>query len=99
MAEFEIHKISLGTTRSIPMNVYVDEKLVHASRPVVECGADQPITIDKMYGPLVFAEVRITAVSETCEWVVERQNIADPTEWVEVARFPGQLSEEFSDHG
>jgi hypothetical protein len=62
----------------------------------VEVGVNQPVTIDKLFGPLIFADVRVTADFKTCEWVIERQRI-DSQRWVEVARIPGQLDEEYDE--
>jgi hypothetical protein len=55
-----------------------------------------PLKIEKMFGPLIFAAIRIHADPETCEWVIERQRI-DTTEWIVVAKIPGQIPEEFKE--
>jgi len=62
---------------------------------IICCGY-VPVVLMKMFGPLIFADIRIRAESKTCEWVVERQNIKT-MEWVEVIRIPGQLEDEFKD--
>lgn len=77
------------------MNVEVEGRLVHSSSNEVRVGVGNPVIVNKEYGPLVFAQVRITAEYETCEWVVERQWVSNG-EWIEVARFPGQIDEEFT---
>lgn len=66
------------------------------SRPVVEVGCGETIEIDKMYGPLVFWSIRVTADRETVEWVVERE-FGPEGEWSEVTRIPGQLVSDFID--
>jgi hypothetical protein len=60
----------------------------------VSCG--KTVVIDKLYGPLVFADIRVRAEHQNCEWVIERQRI-DTSEWIEVARIPGQIDGEFRD--
>lgn len=64
----------------------------------VNISADQPVIVDKMFGPLVFTAIRVTADFKTCEWVVERQTI-NTGEWVEAIRIPGQRDEEFAELG
>lgn len=66
------------------------------SQHLVETAADEPITIEKLYGPLIFADLRVTAHSLTCEWVIERQRI-NTGSWSEGARLPGQLDDEFDE--
>ena len=60
------------------------------------CCGYVPVVLSKMYGPLIFADIRIRADSETCEWIIERENIKT-MEWVEVIRIPGQVAVEFED--
>lgn len=62
----------------------------------LDIGADQPVILDKMYGPLIFANLRVTAEFKTCQWVIERKRI-DSGEWVEVARVDGQLEHEYDE--
>lgn len=57
---------------------------------------DVTVTVDKMFGPLIFMPLRVTASTSTCEWIVERQGGPDD-EWTEVARVPGQLDSDFPD--
>jgi len=59
------------------------------------CCGYVPVVLSKMFGPLIFADLRIRAVM-SCEWVVERQNIKT-NEWVEVIRIPGQAPGEFTE--
>ena len=81
-------------------HVYEEHGSVHISagdKPVtVEIGVGVPVTIDKCFGPLIFAELRVTADFQSCEFVIERQRI-DCGEWVEVARVPGQMDEEYDE--
>ncbi len=63
---------------------------------VVELGIGQSVTVDKMFGPLIFTNVRVTPDFQSCEWVIERERI-DSGEWLEVARVPGQLDEEYDE--
>lgn len=62
----------------------------------LEIGSHQRVIIDKLYGPMVFAELRITPDTATCQWVIERKRI-DSCEWVEVARIEGQFAHEFDE--
>jgi hypothetical protein len=59
-------------------------------------GIDKTITIDKMFGPLVFFPIRVRADFEKCEWVIEREFGEDDT-WREVARIPGQMESDFAE--
>jgi hypothetical protein len=61
----------------------------------IECGHPFSLIIDKMYGPLVFTDIRISTDYANCEWVIERQWIATG-EWQEWCRIPGQIEEEFA---
>lgn len=54
----------------------------------------EAITIDKLFGPQIFANLRIFADPQTNTWVIERERI-DTMEWIEWVRIPGQLSLEF----
>ena len=54
------------------------------------------VTIDKLYGPMVFWPIRITLDIDACEYVIER-NMGPQGEWTEWTRIPGQLEEDFSD--
>jgi hypothetical protein len=67
---------------------------VEIDRREIHVMGDDPIVIDKMFGPLAFWPVRITASIETCEWVIERM-FGPEGEWREVARVPGQLEEDY----
>ena len=60
------------------------------------CCGYVPVVLSKMYGPLIFADIRIRADLQTCEWVIERQNIKT-MKWEEAIRIPGQIASEFDD--
>lgn len=67
---------------------------------VINVGADQIITINKLFGSLIFDEIRITPVSETCTWKIEKQVIDPDTnifEWVTVFEFDGQDDDELEE--
>jgi hypothetical protein len=57
---------------------------------------DDPVVIDKMFGPLIFFPIRVTADIDSGEWVVERQSGKD-NEWHEEARIAGQRKEDFAE--
>jgi len=61
----------------------------------VEIGSHQRVVIDKLFGPTIFAELRITP---DCErgWVIERKRI-DSGEWIEQCVVEAQLDDEFND--
>jgi hypothetical protein len=62
----------------------------------VHVGRDGRVTVEKMYGPLAFMDIRISLDVDSVEWVVERLSGAD-SEWHEWARIPGQLETDFED--
>lgn len=62
----------------------------------VHISAGDTVTIDKMFGPLIFWSIRVTPDFASCEWVIERE-FGPQGEWREVARVPGQLDGDFSD--
>jgi hypothetical protein len=58
--------------------------------PELHMGSDEAIVLDKMYGPLIFAGLRITAAQKSCEWVIERDT--GPHGYQEWCRIPGQIA-------
>jgi len=76
---------------------------------LVEIGPEDSVVIDKMYGPMVFTNLRIRPDLERNEWVIERQTILpchdpeDPDDtfqcvrWVVWTRIPGWCDWEDSD--
>lgn len=62
----------------------------------IEVGANDSIIIDKLFGPTVFADLRITANIERRCWVIERMWIKTG-EYIEWCTIPNQIEQEFSD--
>ena len=73
-----------------------EHKIEHEEKKV-EIGHES-VVIDKMFGPMIFANLRITPISETCTWKIERESIKT-AEWIEWVHIPGQLEMEFTDNG
>jgi hypothetical protein len=69
---------------------------VTRDRTEIHTMGDRTITIDKMFGPLAFWPIRVTADIDACEWIIEREH-GPQGEWREVCRIPGQLEEDFTD--
>ena len=61
----------------------------------VEVGQLEPVTIHKLYGPTIFASLRITADLQRGSgcWIIERQT-ADNV-WQEWVTVPAQLDADF----
>jgi len=61
-------------------------------KPIINMGSDQEIIINKLFGPLDFCSIRITPVSKTCTWKIEKEIIHqnNSIEWVTVFEFEGQ---------
>lgn len=82
-------------------DVYEDRGTVNVNafgKPVtVLIGCDQFVMVDKCFGPLIFATLRIIADFQTNEFVIERQRI-DSLEWIGIARIPGQFDHEFNEN-
>ena len=68
--------------------------------------AGESVVIDKLFGPMVFANLRITPDTKSCSWIIERQTplpCPDPEDkntiqwitWVEWCRIPAQFDWEF----
>ena len=53
-----------------------------------------PMVLMKMFGPTIFADLRVRADIETCEWIIEREVKEGWKEWV---RIPGQLDSDFDE--
>ena len=70
-------------------------------RKTVNVGSNSTIIIDKMYGPTIFCNLRITARSRDCKWIVEREVIGqddqdnDITSWETMCEIDGQESISF----
>ena len=92
-----------------------DESFSNPARPEIDlqdsepvqdqiiCTGYVPVVLSKMFGPLIFCDIRIRAVPETCQWVIEVEHITkqpdgdDKVEWREHCRIEGQASIEFND--
>lgn len=64
-------------------------------KATLEIGSNESVTIDKMFGPTIFADIRITADTER-GWVIERQWI-ETGDWIEWCVIPAQIEQEFTD--
>ena len=61
----------------------------------------ETVTLEKVFGPLIFANIRIRANHEDCTWIIEREmyylfdndsvDSKYETIWQEWIRIPGQL--------
>ena len=64
----------------------------------IEIGSDEIVEIEKLFGPTIMCDIRLTACTETCEWIIERECITtdknenDIISWVEYIRIPAQES-------
>lgn len=59
----------------------------------VEIGSFDVLTIDKLFGPTIFADLRITADPDR-GWVIEREWIENG-QFVEWCIIPAQIEQEF----
>ena len=74
-------------------------KTIHVNEDcILEMGYSK-ITLDKLFGALIFCNLRIYADSKTCEWIIEREVIDEESNisWEEVYRIDGQESIYFHD--
>jgi len=62
----------------------------------IEIGSGDSVIIDKLFGPTVFADLKITADYTRGCWVIERMWIKDG-KWIEWCTIPSQIEQEFSD--
>jgi|tagenome__1003787_1003787.scaffolds.fasta_scaffold19760797_2 hypothetical protein len=60
----------------------------------IQIGASDKVEIDKVYGPMVFWNLRVSCDLESGEWIIERQ-MGPLGEWREWTRIPGQLETDF----
>lgn len=69
-----------------------DDKITH-----LEIGPSDIIEIEKIYGPLVMTDLRISIDINRGEWVIERQIVPNEGEmtWEVCARIDGQNSIDF----
>lgn len=61
----------------------------------VQITGDGKVTIDKLYGPAIFWDVRVSCDLTSCEWVIER-SMGPLGEWKEWTRIPGQIDADFT---
>lgn len=61
---------------------------------IIQIGSGATVTLDKVFGPTVFANLRITA-DVARGWVIERQWIKS-SEYVEWCVIPAQIDAEFA---
>lgn len=64
----------------------------------INTGANYPVEIDKLYGPLAshLVRIRLEYTNDVSDWVVERQ-LLEGDAWIEMARWDCQLG--FEDLG
>jgi hypothetical protein len=62
----------------------------------IEIGSGDRVTIEKLFGPTIFADLRITADYERGCWVIERQWI-ETGEFIEWCTIPNQIEQEFKE--
>lgn len=72
----------------------VQGEAIRGRHPEIHIMANSPVVIDKMFGPLIFQSVRITADRKSGDWIVEREARDG---WDEITRFAGQTAEYFED--
>ncbi len=59
----------------------------------VECGCGDVVTLDKLFGPTIFCELRIRPHLPSLKWIVEKKvhSEIDPVfQWVRVAEIDAQ---------
>ena len=67
-----------------------------ATDPIeVRIGSDQPVTVEKEYGPAIFATLRITPDINGV-WVIERQRCHDG-KWIPWITIPAQVDDDFTE--
>ena len=86
---------SASDPRRPEINLQGTETAGKPDEQLICCGY-VPVILSKMFGPIIFADIRIRADANTCEWIIERENIKT-MEFAEVARIPGQIEGEFNE--
>ena len=64
----------------------------------INVGINASLIISKLFGPTIFADIRITSVMkgrEAC-WLIEREDI-DTQEFKEIIKIPAQIDSDFPD--
>ena len=70
-------------------------------RGIVNISGDESLMVNKLYGPLIFCGLRITARTKDCRWIVEREVIEidkqgnDKTYYETILELDGQASIDF----
>lgn len=66
----------------------------------------ETVVLEKVFGPLIFADIRVRVDFRTCEWVIERathvrhgdEEDCQRDTWTEVARVAGQTEDDEIGH-
>lgn len=61
---------------------------------IVEVGCGDTVIVDKLFGPLIFTDIKVVADFESGCWIISRRWIKT-NKWQEICRIAGQFSEEF----
>jgi hypothetical protein len=61
----------------------------------LQLGSGETVVLDKLFGPTIFADLRIT-VDTSRGWVISRKWVKTDT-WIEWCVIPAQIDEEFDD--
>lgn len=73
----------------------MNENLDNSEKTIVEMGVIKQVVLNKMFGPTIFADLRITIDLER-GWVVERR-FGNDGKWVEWCIIPAQIENEFNE--
>lgn len=60
----------------------------------VEVGCGDKVIVDKLFGPLIFTDIKVVADFESGCWIISRRWIKTH-KWQEICRIAGQYDEEF----
>lgn len=63
---------------------------------VVEVGCGDKVIVDKLFGPLIFTDIKVEADFQSGCWIISRRWIKTH-KWQEICRIPGQYDEEFTE--
>jgi len=62
-----------------------------SKRNEVNIGSDDTVIINKLYGPTIFCNLRITARTSDCKWVIERQVIEQDAQGNDISYYETML--------
>lgn len=62
---------------------------------IVEVGCGDKVIVDKLFGPLIFTDIKVEADFQSSCWIISRRWIKTD-KWQEICRIPGQYDEEFT---